>query len=232
MQTPTLNNTTAVFLKAGRRAKRLSTCSASRHSYKPSSLLIDVQAKGKRKSDFKFKTIYEKTDEERRTRKKVYCNPVSYFRTLLPDMSVNGLEDVLYKELFGVPPKSSILLNSKLEIDESMEIVHLKNSSIHMSKIFNSNLLDATPHKIKQSTEKLLYKENESRVNSGTSTILSLIEQLDKTINTTDLDNVTRYRLQESVDSMRKTLQGQRVQISRSFSKYLSNKRPTLLYRN
>lgn len=232
MQTPNLNNRPANLFQMPKRQSRLKTCSASRHSYKPSVVLADFLPKSRKQSSIKPKVLRGTNDEERKTFKKVCNNPINYFRTLRPERDFNGLDDYLCIEFFGSPVKNSALMASKMNDNESIEIVHLKNSSIHLSKVFSSDVLDATPQKPKKKAGNLLYGENNSNMNNTASDIHSIIMQLDKAIHTTELDPATRDKLIDSIKTMKSTLQQKREPLNRSFSKYLSNKRQNLIHRN
>ena len=232
MQTPSVNNRTANFFKASRKPKRLKTCSESRHTYKPSVVLAELLPKARKRSKANLMSFHKKTDEERKTCKKMCYNQSSYFKTLPVEANVNELENYLCMEFFGAPVKSSCLMTSKIEFNESMEVVQLRNSSIHLSKVFNSGIFDHTPRKPTRTNENILYRENNEKLHNSNNDINSLISQLDSAIQNTDLDNFTRCKLLESINVMKKTLERRNDPLTRSFNKYLSNKRPTIINRN
>lgn len=235
MQTPSVHSGPGCFFVAPSKHRRLKTFSQSRQTYKPSSLLTEVSVKSRKVSRDQLRVLYEKpTNGERKTRKKVCNNPVAYFRTLRPEQDTPELENLLTVELFGIDALSDECEqdDGKRE-EESMEIVNLKNSSINVSKIFGSNLLELSACKSDKDLDTTLHREAEIRPPCDDADgIQSLIDKLQDAIKTTKLDSRTRLKLQESVTAMRKTLASREVQLSRSFTKYLSNARPTLLYRN
>lgn len=209
----------------------MKTFSETRATYKPSSLLADITMNSRKVSREQFRVLYEKPTQARKTRKKVCGNPTVYFRTLATEHDGPALESFLCTELFGKP-----IVDDHEEVvpteEESMELVNLKNSSLHVSKVFGSNLLERSSCKSDKESDTTLAHNTEVRPPGDTSHILSLVEKLHDAIKVTSLDSRTRLKLQESVAAMRKTLASRDVQLSRSFTKYLCNARPTLLYRN
>lgn len=238
MQTPSVHSGPGCFFAAPRKHRRLKTVSETRATYKPSSLLADMSMKSSKVSRDKLRILYEKpTQGERKTRKKVCNSPATYFMTLRPEHDRPQLYSLLTAELFGT---AAPLADDDDECDvrdkpeeESMEIVNLKNTSINVSKIFGSNLLELSECASDKDLDTTLHREAEIRSPcSDANNIQSLIDKLQDAIKTTKLDSRTRIKLQESVSAMRKTLASREVQLSRTFTKYLCNARPTLLYRN
>ena len=228
MQSPLPGGQPKSFFHAARAPGRPRTCSVSRHSYKPSGLLTELMPQARTRSRGKFRRVLEKSMEERKTRKKALGHPAGYFRTIPPDTSIVHLEEFLFLGLFGSMPRDSVEVPSKAEMEESMEIVHLKNGSVHFSKVFSSNVFENSPQKpttVIQIPEISVCDENDPGRINHRKNIYCLIEQLDTAIAATELDSLTRYKLLESLMGMRKALQGQREPMSRSFTKYLSGKR-------
>lgn len=188
-------------------------------------MLAELMPQIKSRSRGKFRKVLERSLEERKTRKKTLGHPASYFRTIPSDTSIEHLEEFLFMELFGTEPRDSVQMPSRVEMEESMEVVQLKNGSIHFSKVFSSNVFENSPQKPTTLPQESYCHENDPGKVNNKRNIYALIEQLDSAIATTELDSLTRYKLLESLMVMRKALQGQREPLSRSFTKYLSGKR-------
>ena len=220
----------AGLFRAPRKHRRLKTFSESRPTHKASSSYTSNAPLTSKASPNRLRLLYEKPPNERKTRKKVCNNPVAYFRTLPDELNAPGLDELLFGELFG--ERADLTQRARPDSEESMELVNLKNSSIRVSKVFASNVFECTPCKSERELDTTLHKESDAHVSDDAGHIHALIDQLGEAVRGTKLDSRTRLKLQESMAAMRKALASKKPQFSRSFTKYLCNSRPTLLYRN
>ena len=223
---------TSNFLKGPSKPNRIKTQSVTNPTYKPSSVLIEMLPNYKRDTSAKLKTLFKKSDEERKTFKKICRNPSNYFKILSTECNTEELEHYLCLEFFRSPLKNSAFEGSRTENNESMEVIPLKNSSIHLSRVFNSIVFDNMPSVFTKVSDNIIYNENNSWEANNGKTVISLISQLDKAIQIADFDTITRCKLMDSLEVMRETLKSKKEPLTQSFTRYLSNKRPTLIHRN
>jgi len=152
------------------------------------------------------KTFVSGQNKKRKTHKKIYTNMRDYFSTLNADKIPNDVESYLHNEFFGSPMKNSVQKSIWKDNNESMEIVQLKNSSIHISKVFNSIVIEHTPLKALKPIDGYLYCEESKKTLKTTNKIDLLMCELDDAIKKSDLNVKVRSKLIKSLDHMKKTL--------------------------
>jgi len=160
-----------------------------------------------------------------------------YFATVRASAKIEELEVQLYDQLFGMPVAQSVASQSEanLAITESYEFVEMNNKSVHVSRVFRSQLSNSfktpsyrdEPAKLKKRKPELQHDKENYR--NDEQRISSMLLALKKNVQFSGVDAIKKHMLVRGVAQIEDILQSDDTQKGKyasqqSFGKYLHSR--------
>ena len=182
--------------------KRLKTFSEIKKCLKPSKSQCSTK-NIKITVEPKRSVALRKSRNSRMESVKAIKTPKKFFRCFSKDINPFLLEVTMYEEFFNKPYKNSVESESESnrQISESYEFVEMNNQSIHVSKVFRSQIsnsfktssnkedLNIMPKKFIQMGEEKENSKNEEQ------RILNMVLRLKKSVQFSNIDNYKKKLL-------------------------------------
>lgn len=165
------------------------------------------------------------------------AKPEEYFSVLPQHIRVDVLEQQLYGQLFCMSPVKSV--NSKSEVNlaitESYEFVEMNNNSIHVSRVFRSQLTNsfktASNREDMKNSKKFQAEAQNNKENyrNDEQKIASMLHTLKKNVQFSGIDTCKKHSIVKGIVEMEDILKAEeqfkgKYLSQESFGKYLHNR--------
>ena len=164
-------------------------------------------------------------------------DPVNYFQCYSKEIPSDVLETYLYDELFSLPCIKSVTSQSEpnIVISESYEFVEMNNNSIHVSRVFRSQMTNSFKTSINREDminskiKPVETQDNKENFRSDEHRILTLIKALKKNVQFSGLDTSKKHIMFKGLTGLEEILNSDepfkgKYLSQESFGKYLHNR--------
>lgn len=238
MRKNVLFNTNSFFLRTDksvkktqkRKKKRLKTLSDVKKTYKPSCLVSSVKKHSQRNSYNNYIQVYSSHKKPRASQKQPLKEIGEHFKVINPNLDDDFLEEFLHVEFFGFQPKESQISNLKIDFgSESREFIELQNQSIHVSKIFQSNVSRSITNS-QWPLKSLVFDENtncnKENCMSEEDKLFNMIKQFERSLKVSGINLEKKKLIHTNIKEIKSALGGEKVEDDTiSFGKCLKRNR-------
>lgn len=183
--------------------------------------------------DSKFRSIY---NQENRYSVEMQ-DPLDYFHCFDVNTTPDELEIELHDSFFGMPCTKSVTSHSdaNIAITESYEFVEMNNNSIHISRVFRSQLTSSfktTSNRddmINTKKRQMEVEINKENIRCDAQRILTMLQALKKSVQLSSLDTSKKQVMMKGIVDLTGILNSEeplrgKYLSQESFGKYLNNK--------